>query len=89
MASAHIKIDKGTQHSAQLREFVDDLYAVQDKARRLKGTFDQAALGGDWESLGLLLGITAAEAETVYNLMGSVKTELEAAFITQVLGRLG
>lgn len=89
MASAHIKIDNSTQHAAQLRRFVDDLYDVQEKARRLKGVFDQAALGGDWDALGLLLGITAAEAETVYNLMGSVKGELEAAFITQVLGRLG
>lgn len=89
MASAHIKIDKGTQHSQQLREFVDELYAVQEQARRLKAVFDQAALGEDWEALGLLLGITAGEAETVYNLMGSVKTELEATFITQVLGRLG
>lgn len=89
MASAHIKIDRGTQHSAQLREFVDDLYAVQDKARRLKGTFDQAALGSDWEALGLLLGISAIDAETIYNLMGSVKTELEGSFITQTLGRLG
>lgn len=89
MASAHIKIDKGTQHSVQLREFVDDLYAVQDKARRLKGTFDQAALGGDFASLGLLLGISETDAETVYNLLGSVKTELEATFISQALGRLG
>lgn len=89
MASAHIKIDRGTQHSAQLREFVDQLYATQDKARRLKGVFDQTALGSDWEALGLLLGISATDAETIYNLMGSVKTELEATFITQMLGRLG
>lgn len=89
MASAHIKIDMGTQHSAQLRGFVDDLQNVVDEARRLKGLFDQAALGGDWAALGVLLGIDATAAETVYNLMGSVLTELEGTFIAQMLGRLG
>ena len=38
---------------------------------------------------GALLGITAANAETVYNLWGSATTELHATFITQLLGRCG
>lgn len=89
MSSAHILIDSGSQHSAQLRVFVDDLYEVQDKARRLKATYDQAALGSDWPALAALIGTTEAEAEAVYNLLGSVVTELQATFITQLLGRLG
>lgn len=90
MASAHIKVNgTGTRHNMELRRFVDGLRATQNEARRLKDVFDQAALGGDWEALGLLLDVTPGEAETIYNLMGSVKTELDGAFISQVLGRLG
>lgn len=89
MASAHIKVDRGTQHSAQLRAFVDDLQAVVGESKRLKGIFDQAALGEDWPALALLLGVSETDAQTIYNLMGSVKGELEAAFITQALQRLG
>lgn len=91
MASAHIQINgTGSRHNRALREFVDSLRAAQQEAERLKEIFDQAALGGDWEALAALLDIgTAADAETIYNLLGSVKTELDAAFITQMVGRLG
>lgn len=90
MASAHIKVNgTGTRHNQELRRFVDGLRAAQNDARRLKEIFDQAALGGDWQALGLLLDVTAGEAETIYNLLGSVKTELDGAFITQMVGRLG
>jgi hypothetical protein len=89
MASTHILITPGTAHSHQLRKFVDDLRRVSQECGRLKDVFDQAAAGADWEALGLLLGITAAQAEVVYNLMGSVKTELTAANIVAITGRLG
>lgn len=89
MASAHIKIGVGTDHAAQLRRFVDRLRDVQQEADRLKDIFDQAALGSDWTSLGALLDITAEDAETVYNILGSVVTELDGTFINQILGRLG
>lgn len=91
MASAHILINgTGSNHNAALRRLVDDLQGVVDEAERLKAVFDQAALGGDWESLATLLDIgDATKAETIYNLMGSVVTELNGAFITQLLGRLG
>lgn len=89
MASAHILVTSGSQHSAQLRDFVDELYQVQDKARRLKATYDQAALGGDWTALAALIGVSDEDAQAVYNLLGSVSTELQATFITQMLGRLG
>lgn len=90
MASAHIKINgTGTMHNQQLRAFVDSLRAVQQDCIRLKEIFDQAALGGDWVALGALLDVTPTDAETVYNLLGSVKVELTATFITQIVGRLG
>ena len=90
MASAHSKINgTGSRHNVQLRQFVDNLQDVVEDSSRLKAVFDQAALGGDWEALGVLLDVTAAEAETIYNLLGSVVTELHATNITSMLGRLG
>lgn len=90
MASAHIKIiGAGTPHNGQLRRFVDNLRSIQQDAIRLKEVFDQVALGGDWPALALLLDVSEEDAQTIYNLLGSVKTELEGAFISQVIGRLG
>lgn len=89
MASAHITVGINTLHAVQLRKFIDNLQEVQQDAARLKAIFDQAALGGDWDALGTLINVSPANAETIYNLLGSVKTELEATFITQTLGRLG
>lgn len=91
MASAHILITgTANRHNSQVRGLVDDLTRVRQDAERLKMVFDQAALGGDWPALAALLGIeSAAEAETIYNLLGSVVAELDGAFITQMVGRLG
>ena len=81
MASAHIQINgTGSRHNQKLRRFVDELIAVRNEAGNLKATFDQAAL----------LDIAGEDdAEAVYNLLGSVVTELNAAFITQMTSRLG
>lgn len=89
MASAHITVGNTTLHAVQLRKFIDNLQAVQQEGARLKAVYDQAALGGDWDALGTLIDVTPPQAETIYNLMGSVKTELEATFISQILARLG
>lgn len=90
MASAHIKINgTGSPHNFQLRRFIDNLRAVQQDCQRLKGVFDQAALDSDWPSLAALLDVSETDAEAVYNLIGSVKSELEATFIVQTLDRLG
>ena len=84
MASAHIQINgTGSRHNQKLRQFVDELIAVRSEAENLKATFDQAALA-------TLLDIAGeGDAEAVYNLLGSVVTELNAAFITQMTSRLG
>ena len=81
MASAHIQINgTGSRHNQKVRRFVDELIAVRNEAGNLKATFDQAAL----------LDIAGeGDAEAVYNLLGSVVTELNAAFITQMTSRLG
>lgn len=89
MASAYIDIGTSTRQSSQTRSAIDQLQRTVDTFDQLKGLFDQAALGADWVSLGALLGVSAANAETIYNLWGSASTELHATFITQLLGRCG
>lgn len=89
MASAYIDIGTSTRQASQARSAIDQLQRTVDTFYQLKALFDQAALGGDWVSLGALLGVTAANAETIYNLWGSATTELHATFITQLLGRCG
>lgn len=94
MASAHIEINgTGSRINREYREWLNELQSVVDNGRRLKGIFDQAALGADWAGLAGVMGFDPAEqtdeAETVYNLHGSVVTELSGAFITQILQRLG
>lgn len=91
MASAHIAINgTGSRHNKQVREFIDDLVDVRNRAIQLKAVLDQAALGGDWAALAVVLDVADVEdAEAVYNLLGSVVTELNGAFIAQLTGRAG
>ena len=91
MASAHIQINgTGSRHNQKLRQFVDELIAVKNEAGNLKAAFDQAALGGDWAAMSSSVASAGeGDAEAVYNLLGSVVTELNAAFITQMTSRLG
>jgi len=89
MASAYIDIGTSTRQASATRSAVDQLQRTVDTFDQLKALFDQAALGSDWVSLGALLGVSAANAETIYNLWGSATTELHATFITQLLGRCG
>lgn len=90
MASAYIDISStASRQSAQVRSAIDRLQDTVDEFDRLKSIMDQAALGEDWVTLGGLLGVSATDAETVYNLWGSAVTELHATFTTQLLGRCG
>jgi hypothetical protein len=90
MASAHILISpSATRHSGELSRFIRQLQNVVDDSDRLKAVFDQIALGSDWTALAAALDLSEADAETVYNLLGSVEGELDGAFIEQILGRLG
>jgi len=90
MTSAYIEINRSTPRLAgQTGSAIDQLQNVVQEFDRLKAVFDQAALGSDWTTLGAQLGLTAANAEIVYNLWGSAVTELHATFLTQLLGRCG
>jgi len=90
MASAYIEINRSTPRLAgQTGSAIDQLQNVVDEFERLKAIFDQAAMGSDWVTLGAQLGVSAANAEAIYNLWGSATTELNATFISQLLSRCG
>lgn len=90
MASAYIDISStASRQSAETRAAIDQLQNVVQKFDELKAMFDQAALGGDWTALGGLLGVSAANAEAIYNLWGSAVTELHGTFVSQLLSRCG
>jgi hypothetical protein len=91
MASAYIDISTSASRiSSQARSAIDQLKRVKDDWDNLKLIFDQVALGGDFTALSGYLGVTAAQAEAVYNLWGSANAELQnASFIAQLLSRCG
>lgn len=90
MATAHIEITgTASRLSADVRAAVDQLETLQDRFSDIKAIMDQVALGGDWDALATYLGVSAADAEAVYNLWGSATTEISAVFLTQLQGRLG
>lgn len=91
MASTHILISgSATPHNAQLRQHIDSLQRLVTENARLKAVFDQASTGSDWAGLGTLLGISAGDAETVYNLFVGMKQDMDNDLaIPQYLSRLG
>ena len=90
MASAHIEITgTASRLSADVRSAVDQIETLQNRFSDIKAIMDQVALGGDWDTLATYLGVSAADAEAVYNLWGSATTEINAVFLTQSQGRLG
>lgn len=90
MATAHIEVvSTASRLGADVRTLITQLQRVVDDVDKVKAISDQVALGGDFAALAAKLGTTTAEAEAVYNLIGSVATELHGTFITQTLSRLG
>lgn len=71
-------------------EMFSAFQAYQALQRRVQDLQDEVtALGGDWAALATKLGVSVGDAEAVYNLWGSATTEINAAFLTQLQGRLG
>ena len=90
MATAHIEVvSTASRLGTDVRTLITELQRVVDDVDKVKAISDQVALGGDFAALAAKLGTTTAEAEAVYNLIGSVATELHGTFITQTLSRLG
>ena len=90
MATAHIEVvSTASRLGADVRTLITQLQRVVDDVDKVKAISDQVALGGDFAALAAKLGTSPEEAEAVYNLVGSVATELHGTFITQTLSRLG
>jgi len=90
MASQHIEIPStASRLSTDVRSAIDRLEALQSDWQEIKNILDQVAYGDDYASLATALGVSEADAETIYNLWGSANTELHATFLTQVQARLG
>ena len=95
MASAIIPlVGTETRLAGELRQFIAQLGAVRAKAASLKAIADMAASGGDWPGMCAAFGFSgasaSADAEAVYNLLGSVNATLSTdASIAQILARMG
>jgi hypothetical protein len=92
--STHIEIDRTTRLGARLGGIVETITSVQNQVANAKAVYDQLALDGDYAALAVALGLTGAnapaEAEAIYNLLGSVQTEQNAStFTQQLISRLG
>lgn len=90
MASAYINISStATNHSAEIYGFISQLRQLVEQSQELKDRYDQMAMGGDWTALAGHLGLSEADATAIYNLIGSVNTELHGPFTAQLLARAG
>ena len=70
MASQHINISTGNSRLGdQLRALIDSARNLQNNTTTVKDIAEQVASGGDWVALGAQLGVSAADAETAYNLL--------------------
>jgi len=72
-----------------IRSAVDRMQAIKEDFISQKAAMDQIAAASDWASLATALGCSAADAEAVYNLYGSVVAgPMADAFLAQLIGRL-
>ena len=90
MASTHIDIVAGASPQGnEVLQAVRQLQSTADLVAKLKAVFDQIAFGDDWDAVAAKLGTSSADAETVYNLLGSVNSALSVPDVVQFLSRLG
>lgn len=91
MASQHIEIPgaSASRLSGELRQLIDRALELVNHATQVKAVADQVGSGADWTALGAAWGISAANAETVYNLLTAAQGRLTGAAISDFLSRLG
>jgi hypothetical protein len=90
MASAHIEVTGTASRTAsKFRYFVDKLNQLRNEYGDLKDVLDQIALDNDWTSLAASLGVSESDAQSVYNVFGSMGSEINGAFISQLVSRCG
>lgn len=90
MASEFIAISStATPYSGELRSFLAQLRQVTELSAELKSRWDSMAKDGDWTKLGEYLDVPPADAQTLYNLLGSVNGQINGTFVAQLLARAG
>jgi hypothetical protein len=90
MASTHIEVPStASRLSSSFRQLISNLRDVQELSIEVKDIADQVAAGGDWATLATYLGISAGDAETVYNLLTAANTAIGASEIDSLLARCG
>lgn len=91
MASQHIEIPgaSASRLSGDLRQLVDQLQRTVDHASQVFAVANQVASGGDWVALSAAWGVSAADAETAYNLLTAAQNRLTGNVISDFLARLG
>jgi len=95
--STHIYPTSMTRLAGELTGNVRKMREIDAALPQLKAILDQIAMGGDWASLSAELGFPppvegqTSEAETAYNLLGSLVVELQnsSPFWKQVISRMG
>ena len=92
MASTHIYPVTQTRLAGEVIALVRAMRDIDKDLPQLKAILDQIAFGDDYETLAAQLGYaSAAEAQTVYNLLTSLNAELNnsSPFWKQVISRMG
>lgn len=90
MASEFIAISStATPYSGELRSFLAQLRQVTELSAELKARWDQMAMGSDFASLAAYLDVSEADATALYNLLGSVNSQINGTFVAQLLARAG
>ena len=90
MATQHIEITgTSSRLASKTRQLIDQLRQVQELAAEVNDINQQVASGGDFTALGGQLGVTAGNAEIVYNLIVAVQTPLNTSDVNSVIDRLG
>ena len=75
--------------ASNVRSVVDRMQAIREDFISQMAAMDQIAASADWASLATALGCSAADAEAVYNLYGSIVAgPMVDAFLTQLIARL-
>ena len=91
MASQHIDINGvATRLNIELRRAIDALWTARNANVQVKAKVDQIVVGADWAALATALGLeSAANAETVYNLLAGIQDDLTGSDVSNFLSRLG
>lgn len=90
MTSLHIAVGSDPNRlQGRLRGMISELSSGVARFNELKNVLVAASNGGDWDGLGAALNMSAADAQTVYQLLAAVNDDLNSADMNAMLSRLG